>query len=206
MPTTWSSRAVRTALRVLFTAAVCLDLGIAVLALHPNVSPAYAAFFISRTSDCLLRPVDGRTKSGSTVRLVDGSPDAVHVIACGMESPEKTGTWTVGHHAALLLPMAAAGGQELVLQLADAFLPRPDSVQRLVVSANGVSLGEADVTRTSARELTLPLRAVEPNPRGKVMIDIALPDAREPRNWLPNNDDTRELGVMLQAAGIRPSS
>jgi hypothetical protein len=185
--------------------AVAVDLGGAFIALNPRVTADYAAFFIARSSDCLLRPIDGVLPKDGVARLVSGSPDAGHVIACGMAAPETPGTWTVGREAALLVRLKATAGLSLVLQISDAFRPEPTSRQRVILSAGGISLGEAVVDGPGPHSFTFPLDGARPDAGGRLLINMKLPDAKRPRDWLRGNSDSRDLGIMLASIELRPS-
>lgn len=195
----------RAIVRGLFVAVALADLGLAALALSPNVSADYAAFFITRTSDCLLRPVDGQP-GDLLASLTTADNDGRHVVACGMGGAEPDGTWTVGRHAALLLPAPPAGDVALVLHLTGTFLPRAGAVQRLAIAANGVPIGEVVIDKPDAQDLTFAIPATARTGSGPVMIDLQLPDASAPRNWPGQGQDSRVLGIRLRAAGILPAA
>ena len=195
----------RAIVRGLFVAVALADLGLVALALSPNVSADYAAFFITRTSDCLLRPVDGQP-GDFLASLTTAENDGRHVVACGMGGAEPNGTWTVGHHAALLLPAPPAGDVALVLHLTGTFLPRAGAVQRLQIIANGIPVGDATIDRSDAQVLTFAIPATARTGSGPLMIDLKLPDASAPRSWPGQGQDSRVLGIRLKAAGILPAA
>ena len=195
----------RAIVRGLFVAVALADLGFVALALSPNVSADYAAFFITRTSDCLLRPVDGQP-GDVLASLTAADNDSRHVVACGMGGAEPDGTWTVGHHAALLLPAPPTGEIALVLHLTGTFLPRAGAVQRLAIAANGVPVGEVTIDRPDAQDLTFSIPAAARTASGPLMIDLQLPDASAPRSWPGQGQDSRVLGIRLRAAGILPTA
>ncbi len=186
--------------RILFLILSAVGLVTVVASLMPNVSPEYRDYFITRTSDCYPRPIDGHYAVDRTMDLTRGSEWPQHLIVCGVVSPEQDGAWTLGHHAELLLQPLAVRSYVLVLNISDVYLVGPSDYQRMDISANGVALGSSTFVDGRKQELSFSLpTAVIASGKGAVRIRLDLPDAKQGKT----EREPRSLGVKLAAITLK---
>ena len=192
-------------MRPLAGAVLAVEMVIAWLALHPNVPDDYRAFFIARSSDCLLRPVDGKLPESGVAHLVAGSPDNRHVVGCGLSNPEPLGTWTVGQEAAFVMQIPAERPGRFVIEVAGAFLPEGLERQRVAVIVGDSRVGQFEATRETLQPQSF---AVPPTALGatdgRLLVRLELPDAGRPIDWPGSSTDTRALGVIVSSVGLLP--
>ena len=163
--------------------------GLLWLAAHPDVSPAYRAYYIDRTSDMppswdLLRrpPV---LEPGASYAF-----DAPQILRAGWSTPEPAHVWTLGPYADLLvsLPEGLSPGAQLVLEgmvLGGA--------QQVVLTAEGRSRRH---DLRAGDPLVLTLQEAAPGP---LRLHLALPQAAS-----PGPQDPRVLGFALQRLRLVP--
>ena len=185
------------------------ELYVAWLAIHPNVSANYRAYYIDQTTTCLDKPVSGTYKLGTTISfLPDDQPGARRLRVCGWDGPAGDGTHSVGTSSMLRFAVNEPTG-DLVLSMLLTAIAAPDRRdQRMVVSADGVRLGEATIPDSTQRllEFRVPEAAID-RARGRLDVTIDYPTATE---MTPRDSDThfrsiKLLSVQLRRPGDPPS-
>jgi hypothetical protein len=169
--------------------------------LHPQVPDDFRAYYIERTTTCLPQPVTGDYALGTEIDFRSGGPDTRELRPCGWEGPAGDGMHSIGETSRLRLAVGAALPLELMLELTGVTLPGPGT-QRVLVSVNGLAVGEADVAPGETGRFTFP---VPPAALDTGFADIALdfPDAISPR---PGMSNTQWRAVKLTAASLRPAA
>jgi len=180
--------------RILFLILSAVGLATAVVSLTPNVSTEYRNYFITQTSDCYPRPVDGRHVLNKSMDLKSGSEWPRHLIVCGATAPETNGTWTIGLKAEFLLKPLPVQSYVLILGISDAFIVEPSDYQRVVVRANGSTLGSSKLDHPREQELSfdVPAKFITSG-KGALRVELNLPDARRGKT----RREPRSLGIKL---------
>lgn len=165
--------------------------GIVWLVAHPDVSPAYRAYYIDRTSD--MPPSWDRLRAPPA--LVPGrsySFDAPEILRAGWSTPEAGHVWTLGHSADLLvsLPDGVGTGARLVLE--GMYL---GGAQQIGLQAQN---RYQSLQRREGEPLVLDLKDTGPGP---LRITLDLPQAA-----MPGPQDPRVLGFALQRLRLDPGS
>lgn len=188
-------------------ALVGFEAAVLVMIATPNVSEAYRAYFIERSTDCWPRDVSGEIELGRRVWFVkaDARAGAGNLAVCGWMPAAGSGTWSIGPQSRLRFAVGGATGP-LRLQL-DLFAYVSDNHprQRVVVSADGQPLRELVLDRFSERmhEVQIPAEAIGAD--GQVELVLDFPDARSPRE-LGLGDDDRRLAVRLISLLLLPAA
>lgn len=144
--------------------------------------------------------------SAVPVMLVGDNPLAVlPLLGEGWASPEHDFTWTTGPRASLRFRVDRPGPFTLELDTA-AYLPRPDSTQRVVVKVNGTEVGalEYDTAHNRAlRTIEVPARLVGSDRIVRLELDVSQP--RSPSSF-GNSADMRPLGIAVRSIRVvRPA-
>lgn len=168
--------------------------GVVYLAAHPNVSEAYRAYYIDRSSGI---------SPASLEKLKDPLPaltlertyahDAPEIMLIGWSSAEAALTWTHSKRAQirLFLPTEETGSvRNLTLVLQGTYL---HGQQRIITS---VGPGRIDQTYRDGEDIVIPLR-LAPGAEPNVIVTLELPDAA-----LPGNGDSRMLGFALRTLRV----
>ena len=123
------------------------EIVILALALHPNVSADYRAYYIDRTTTCLNRDATGSYILGQTISFrPDGAKEASSIRVCGWSVPVDDGTHSWGETSRLRLKIPPLrNGLTATLQMA-AFIRPPQITQRVVISVNGVRVYEVTLS------------------------------------------------------------
>jgi len=120
-----------------------------------------------------------------------------YLLGSGWTAPDELFAWSVGHHAVIEFPPVPTGAK-IILELG-AFLPLPDSHQRVVVQVNGKEQTSAEFSASAARQ------KVEIRPSasdGKAMqITLQIDTPISPAS-LGGSLDTRQLGVALYGIDV----
>lgn len=180
-----------------------LELHVAWLALHPEVSANYRAYYIDQTTTCLDKPVSGSYVLGATVSfLPDDQAGARRLRVCGWDGPAGDGTHSVGTTSRLRFAVVEPTG-DLRLRLFLTAIEAPGRpVQRLVLTAgNGMPIGTATVHAGATRsvDFDVPAAAID-RAHGRLDVIIAYPDAAE---MTPRDSDTHYRAIKLLAAQLR---
>jgi hypothetical protein len=161
----WSSCPMRTrgavlAGYVLATLLAGAEIVVLGLALNPRVHPDYRAFYIDWTTTCLNRDRVGSLSLGETVsfRYLGQQPErmkrAEDMKVCGWTGPVGDGTHSLGETARLRVKVTGVtGGLLATLEMAPV-LRRPETAQRVVISANGVHLHTAILAGDAPQEVS----------------------------------------------------
>jgi hypothetical protein len=180
--------------RILLAAVIAANLAIAAIALAPNVPAAYRAYFITRTSDCLERPVDGGATVNEPMALTDHSSWTQHIVACGVADPEPDGTWTLGKRAELLVRIPKAN-YRATLDIADVFIAGIVHQQQVDVLVGGATVKTTTFTAGGSRQVGFSVPSSLLKADGVTSIAILLPDAQSSRA----RGEQRPLGIKLAA-------
>jgi hypothetical protein len=203
MSTSWSDPAKSPAAglqRVLLGVVIAANLAIAAVALTPDVSSAYRAYFMAHTSDCLPRPVDGNAAIGTEMALTNDSPWPRHIASCGLVDPEPDGTWTLGNETRLLLAIPDTG-YTVTLDIADVFLAGIVHRQQVVIALDGTDLATASFGAGGRHRIVFTIPPGLVGADGTATLSILLPDAR------PSGarGEQRPLGIKLAAIRLDPA-
>jgi|GEM_PF-827400 len=178
------------------------ELAVAWLALHPNVDEGYRAYYIEQSTTCLDKPVGGQYPMGQTVSfLPDDQAGARQLRVCGWDGPAGDGTHSIGTSS--MLRFAVSGPTDgLILRLMLTAITAPDQRdQRIVLSGNGVAMGEATIpdSVTTTLDFHVPDAAFASTP-GKLDVVIDYPTATEmtPRDSNTHYRSIKLLGVQLR--------
>ena len=196
----WSDRPWAIPLYALAGVLALGELAVVWLMLHPNVPPDYRAYYIDRTTTCLPQPVTAAYTLGTSVDFRSGGPDTRELRPCGWEGPAGDGMHALGESAQLAFTVPAQN-LTLTLELTGVTLPGPRQ-QRVMVSANGTSLGRAMVTPGKTGRFTFPLPASAIT-NGRADITLDLPDAV---TTSPGQSNVRKRSIKLVMASLTPAS
>ena len=185
------------------------ELYIAWLALHPTVPAGYRAYYIDQSTTCLDKPVRGQYVMGSTVSfLPDDQAGARKLRVCGWDGPAGDGTHSVGTSS--LLRFGVTGPTDgLVLRLLVTAIEAPDKRdQRIVLSGNGVPLGEATIPDSTQATLDFKVPAsafAAVHDRLDVVVDYPTATEMTPRDSNTHYRSIKLLSVQLRRSGDKPS-
>jgi hypothetical protein len=103
---------------LLIVAVGAAELYVAWLALHPQVSATYRAYYIDQTTTCLDKPVSGHYELGQTISfMADDQGGARRLRVCGWDGPAGDGTHSVGTTSLLRFGISDPSVDHLVLQM-----------------------------------------------------------------------------------------
>ena len=123
----------------------------------------------------------------------------------GWSGSEPWGIWSDGAKASLYFPRPLIGAGSVEIDIdTNVFLAPTEGLnsQRLLVFANGSSLGEQRLDRSAARfSLVIPKNIIQQNTEGLFLL-FELPDHNSPTN-LGQGPDTRELAVGIKIVTLR---
>jgi len=170
------------------------------LALHPQVSDGYRAYYIDQTSTCLDKGASGQYPLGQTISfLPDNIAGAARLRVCGWDGPVADGTHSLGTRSLLRFAIPEASG-ELILRLQMAAITTADGrAQRVVLSANGFALGEVTIPPGATRVLDLPISEALLGP-GRLDIALDYPNAAE---MVPHDSDIHLRAIKLLSVQLR---
>ncbi|AZO63485.1 MAG: hypothetical protein EOQ55_12655 [Mesorhizobium sp.] len=149
------------------------EIAILALALSPNVSDDYRAYYIDKTTTCLNRDAVGRYTPGRTVSFrSDGAREATTMMVCGWSGPVADGTHSLGESSRLRLTLPPLrDGLRATLEMAAVIRP-PQTWQRIVVSANGTEVYRGTLSGDVATTVSFVIpHAVL---AGKATLDMAI--------------------------------
>lgn len=189
---------------VLIAIVGAFEIGVLWLALHPNVSPDYRAYFIDQTTTCLNQQVTGEYTLGQTVGFTSGEGDLAKPFkACGWKGPSDSGTEAVGETSRLrfVFPQTASS---MSVQFEAVAVERADvPTQTVKISANGKSLGEVTVDQSGPQnfKLAIPADVVAVNP-GRIELQFDYPQAF---NNNPGIANTYKRSIKLLWITLEPN-
>lgn len=173
------------------------------LALHPNVSANYRAYYIDQTTTCLDKPVGGLYEIGETISFMpDNQTGARRLRVCGWDGPAGDGTHSVGTTSLLRFQVHDLSAEHLVLQMLVTAIAAPDRRdQRIVLTGNGVPLGEGVIPDSTQKMLSfdVPQAALDAHP-GVLSVEIAYPTATE---MTPRDSNTHFRSIKLMSVQLR---
>lgn len=182
--------------------AIAFELATLWLMLHPQVPSDYRAYYIDQTTTCLNQPVSGQYVLGQTVSfLPDGREAAKAVRVCGWDGPAGDGTHAVGLTSRLRFAVPDANPGPLALTLNLVAVEREGyPSQRVVVEANGATLGTATALAGIPLQLNLDVPAdLLTSNAGLVDVALHFPDAIR---ISPGDSDTRSRSIKLLSARL----
>jgi len=147
--------------------------------LNPQVSRAYRAYFIDRSTDCWRLPVKGTMAMDETISLVGRQADGPTFALrhCGWMEPQETGTWSTGPEASLRLDPGLRDG-DLVLDLEMlGYLPKEQPSQRVWINLAGRVLAELVLEADTPPHHSIVLPAESIGPSGPIDLGFYFPDA-----------------------------
>ena len=172
------------------------------LALHPNVTSGYRAYYIEQSTTCLDKPVSGKYTLGDTISFMpDNQTGARRLRVCGWDGPAGDGTHSVGT-TSLLRFAVAEPTDDLVLDMLVTAISAPDGrAQRIVLAGNGVALGEATITDSTQQmlEFHIPAAAID-RAHGRLDVLISYPTATE---MTPRDSDTHYRSIKVMSVQLR---
>jgi hypothetical protein len=176
------------------------------LALHPNVSAGYRAYYIDQSTTCLDKPVPGTYRLGETISfLPDDQTGARRLRVCGWDGPAGDGTHSVGTTSMLRFALSDPTAKDLTLRMLVTAIAAPDRrSQRIVLSGNGVPLGEATIpdSTTATLDFIIPAAAIDAA-HGRLDVTISYPTATE---MTPRDSDTHYRSIKLLSVQLRRPS
>jgi hypothetical protein len=174
------------------------ELGVLAVALSPDVSADYRAYYVDQSTTCLPRAASGAAIFAATVRLLPGEPVLDALVGCGWQGPAGNGLHSVGTRSQLHLRVPP--GQSLQVELEMVASNETAPRQRVRASADGIAMGEGAVAGPEPVRLALAVpRAASRD--GYVVVQLDLPDAFLPYAIAPEID---RRAVRLLAVGLHP--
>lgn len=167
------------------------------VAAHPNVSEAYRAYYIERSSDQPLWMAEKQTGFLPPVSLGKTyEHTASEIYLHGWSYPENAHIWTLDHRALIYFetPSTLEPGTDYEVVLRGFYLA---DQQYIVSSLDGHSTAR---TYSSGEEIILPFVQDSAEPKLRA-IELNLPEASS-----PGTADTRVLGFALQSFELRVAS
>jgi hypothetical protein len=168
-----------------------------VLAVNPNVSDRYRAYYIDRTTDCWPANTNGNLPTSGRIWFLnpDNVEVAKNVLECGWADTEPTGTWSSGRDVRLAIRPTGRGPWAVELDLlpfSGAGIPH----QRLTITAKGERLLETELRRGEGMQHQLHLEPRHLEADGRAILEFSLPDAISPAE-LGLAPDRRKLALRL---------
>jgi hypothetical protein len=178
------------------------EMAVLALALAPEVSADYRAYYLDRSTACWPRPTTGDYVLGQQLSFRDDS--AAGNTVCGWLEPFDAGTYSTGDRARLRFDFAVPDGGLMLGLVARGYVGPARLQQRVVVSANGQALGEIifDSPDAAYHALAIPAEVAALDAEG-VTLQFDFPDAISPRD-MGVNEDTRKLGILLETLSVLP--
>lgn len=167
--------------------------GVFCLARYPDVSAAYQAYYIDRSSD--IPPAWQQDQRAALPVLAVGQTyrhDAPEVLLIGWSTAGPDHTWSLGHRSEMLLSLPAPEYPQAPLHLVlnGTYL---HGAQRIIATVGNVRI---DQTFQDGDAIILPLD-LKIAQTGTTIVTLELPDAA-----LPGNGDGRVLAFALQAVSL----
>lgn len=173
------------------------ELAVFTLLFMPDVSPAYAAFYLDKSTTCLDRTVPADLPADGVVSFrPEGRDAAMRIRVCGWSGPAGDGTHSVGEQSRLrmklTLPSRTWMGRLDIEAIANPAAP----LQRVIVRVQGVEMAEATIPagKTLAFDFTIPANTALAD--GTVDIELGYPDAVRPDALAA---DTKKRAIKLRS-------
>ena len=166
------------------------------LAKHPNVSEAYRAYYIDRTSNLSPKMLEARLETLPALTPGQVYPhDASEILLLGWDTAEPEHTWTLGESAQIILTLPRLKPQqarEFTLILRGMYLTGVQRIIARVQNAGGLQK-IIDGTYRDGEDMVITFE-VPPGAEQLVTLALELPDAQ-----VPDNGDRRVLGFALKS-------
>ena len=181
------------------------ELTVASLVLRPDVTEAYRAYYIDRSTDCWPHQTAAAYAPGTTLSFVygRGTPFDPNKL-CGWFYPNAHGTWSYGRFSLLRFNFPPSDRPLRLTLAAGAMVTSAHPSQRVVVSANGTPLGTLLFDSPDAMVKTLEIPA-SLAAGGRLDLRFDYPDARSGRELGPN-EDTHLRALRMVALTLAPVS
>ncbi len=162
---------------------------VAWIALHPDVTPEYCAYYITRESS-----ISPQMERGTRpIRLFEQlTPDDPRLIFHRWSPPETTFRWSDGPLGTIVFTL-----QRAVVELAEGRIVLSigtNGPQRVKVSLNGKPMVDRAAGNNTVIELNFDPRLLNV---GKNHLDFRFPDAKR-----PGNGDPRQLAIFIRSLKI----
>lgn len=194
----------RWALPLYAVAAMLAVAEIAVLwvAVHPQVSPEFRAYYIDRTTTCLPQPVTGAYTLGEEIDFRSGGSDTRELLSCGWNGPAGDGMHALGETSRLRFATGAAQSLTLTLEMTGVTIPGPPE-QIVDVAVNETPVGKAVLKPGETQKLSfvVPMSALAGSAFADVRLDF--PNAITPRDGIANN---YKRSIKLVSASLSPTN
>lgn len=178
------------------------EVAVLALALTPQVSADYRAYYLDRSTTCWPRAVTGGYVLGAQLsfRSELTKPNRV----CGWLEPFDAGTYSTGDRARLRFAFDVPESGLMVGLVARGYVGPARPQQRVAVSANGQPLGEVafDSPDAAYHVIDVPAEIAALDGDG-LTLQFDFPDAISPRD-MGVNEDTRKLGILLETLSVLP--
>jgi len=164
------------------------ELYAASLVLHPDVDPAYRAYYIDRTTDCWPHVTDGAYVLGTPIGFVKGPHNTyARNKVCGWFYTDERGTWSYGRFSLLRFVFAPTAAPLRLTIVAGAMVDSGHPAQRVAIAANGRAVGVVRFTASlpETQQLSLPAGV---GASGSIELRFDYPDARPGTELGPNED------------------
>lgn len=167
------------------------------VAAHPNVSDAYRAYYIDRSSDepvWLAEMQSGMLPPVSLGELYDHTANELFLL--GWSHPEREHTWTLDNQAVIYfeLPSDLEPGQGYEVVLRGFYF---SGEQHIVITLDDRRIAR---TYSSGEEIVLPVVKAADEPKLQA-VELQLPEASS-----SGTGDPRVLGFALQSFELRLAS
>jgi hypothetical protein len=180
------------------------ELAVAGLVLMPRAGPVYRAYFIAKISDCWPHQTDGHYTLGTTLWFATGhSPDFTPNKICGWFYPSAEGDWSYGDYSLLLLVFPPVETPLTLTLTATAMTTPAHPIQRVIVTANGATLGTVNFEGGAPQTKTLNVPAAIAGNGGMQLRFIYL-DAR-PGTELGPNEDAHLRAIRMVSLTLAPT-
>ena len=173
-----------------------LELGVLWQALHPQVPPDYRAYYIDRTTTCMNQPMSGAYVLGTPIDF--RTDNTKENRPCGWEGPVGDGVHALGETARLRFAVGAAEDLTLTLEMTGVSI-NGSGDQRVDVSVNGVSVGQALVPAEQTKSFSFAVPAAAIGDTGVADIFLDFPDAVSGR---ATDANTRKRSIKLVTGSL----
>jgi hypothetical protein len=177
-----------------------LELSILWLAVHPQVSEEYAAYFITRTTTCLVQPVTGAYQLGKTLNFRSEGDDTRELRPCGWTGPSGDGLDSIGEESRLRFAIAQPQDLVLTLEMTGVELRNADA-RKIVALAGDEPVGEATIPAGTTETVSFPIPASAIKD-GYLDILLKFPNAVRPSDTIAN---TYWRSVKLLTGQLAPA-
>ena len=170
----------------LCAAVAAVELAVLVLAFRPSVSPAYAAFFIDRTTDCYIaEEAIPAFPTGATIDLSDGNIDArCPLLSAGWKETDEGLVKAKAESAELRFRFAEVPSSGLVLTLAGISQAKSDGPQPVDLLVRGETIGTLVLAKAGSEgRVVIPARLAAARDLVIRLVPGRHRDSAEGRTW-----------------------